>query len=114
MFAGYFAWHYSYAYADGYRIYTDGVRFLYRFFSIERLIRSLGQPLPSMIERGVAMRELSRAYAAFLRGVVVSAGCVVILAWTAAVAATMVVWPFLPIITAGGLIASSIGMISLL
>ncbi len=110
MFVGYFSWHYSYAFVDGYRIYRDGVGFLYRYFSIERMIRTFARPLPGAFERGPLMRTLSRLVGAGMRTVVLVLGCTSIVAWNVIVFGFMAVWPFLPLVTAGGLVASVIGL----
>lgn len=110
MFVGYFSWHYSYAYVDGYRIFLDGTRFLVRYFSFDRLIKTFARPLGSAAQRGVFVRTMSRAIGMIVRGSLIACGIVCVGAWWGFVFAAAIVWPFLPIVTAGGLAASFIGL----
>jgi hypothetical protein len=110
MFAGYFAWHYSYAYVDGYRIFIDGTRFLLRYFSFKRLISTFARPLGAASQRGVLVCAVSRVCGMVMRGMLIMAGAVSVVVWWTIVLGTAIVWPFLPIVTAGGLAASFIGL----
>jgi hypothetical protein len=110
MFAGYFAWHYSYAYVDGYRIFIDGTRFLVRYFSFKRLASTFMRPLGRAAERGMMVRTASRFYGMIVRGIIMGTGVVCIALWWGIVLGAAIVWPFLPIVTAGGLAASFIGL----
>jgi hypothetical protein len=110
MFAGYFAWHYSYAYVDGYRIFLDGTRFLLRYFSFKRLVSTFARPLGTAVQRGVFVRTVSRVCGMVVRGVFIVSGLVSVVVWWGVVIGAAIVWPFLPILTAGGLAASFIGL----
>lgn len=110
MFVGYFAWHYSYAYVDGYRIFVDGTRFLLRYFSFDRLIKTFARPLGAAAERGMIVRTTSRLFGMVVRGFLIGCGIASVGAWWAFVFGAAIAWPFLPILTAGGLAASFIGL----
>ena len=110
MFLGYFAWHYSYAYADGYRIFLDGLSFLWRFFSFERLIRTLARPLGTAAARGLLVRSASRVVGMAVRATLVVVGAFVVVGWCLFAVGAAVVWPFMPIVSMAALVASVIGL----
>lgn len=111
MYVGYLMWHYSYAFREGYYIFLDGIWFLWNFFSFKKFARTFFNPLHHDGMPDKAMRIMQRLFAAGIRAVVLIVGALAIIFWTLFCVAVSVVWPFLPLVTLAGLVASVLGFI---
>lgn len=109
----YFRWHYSSALISGFNIWRDFLWFVFHFFSIEALTRTLfapwrrlGEKYPQNLEPGIwvaafLVNTMMRVVGAFARTSLIIAGS---LAWALAFLTGFLVailWILLPVILVG-------------
>ena len=119
--AEYFAWHYSTAFLDLWRIYTNFLWFLYNLFSISFLLATLFDPferihadhaqgdLQDFVSAFIA-NTLMRVVGAVIRLCVIIIGTVLLWATALLGLCIFVLWPLLPCII-GTLFALSFSLL---
>jgi len=106
----YIIWHYGRAVRDFFAIAEDLLWFVYHFFSLPVLTRTLFSPFSRIHTTGfsvlaieaslqnIALNFISRAVGFLLRSIVISAGIVSLMVMAPLLAATLILWLFLPLI----------------
>ena len=106
----YLIWHYGPAFLDIWRIYKNFIWFLYHFFSIPLLLKTLFSPLERLHERynrnldisdffsTLALNSIMRVVGAILRLFVILAGIASISLFTLAGVFFLIFWIFFPAI----------------
>jgi hypothetical protein len=110
IFSYYFAWHYSQAFGDIFRIWKDSLKFVFHFFSIRQMFATLFSPWERIQDESAKGADLGEIAGNFIfngimRGVGVFMRLSVIIAGLAFLAAVIlagvlfilvwILWPFI-------------------
>ena len=119
----YLLWHYALAWADLTRLYRNLAWFLWNFFSISLLLRTLFSPWRRLHESAqkdaggllgsLIMNTILRFIGFFARVATILFGLASLLLFCAAGAAFFVLWPLLPLVPFALILSGLFGVFSL-
>ena len=113
----YFAWHYGKSFADGYRVWSDILRFVVDFFSVSRLATTFFEPWKRMDEpypKGfdpaaffgtLVVNTLLRLVGMAVRAALILGGIFCAALWCALGLLAFVLWIFVPVFLVVAIIA---------
>lgn len=118
----YLRWHYALAWSDLLRLYRNLAWFLWNFFSISLLLRTLLSPWRRLREGArkdaggllgsLIMNTILRFIGFLARIATIAFGLASLVLLTIAYAAFLALWPFLPLVAVACVLAGLFGLIS--